>query len=50
MDTERAIESVGINRVSVLSGLKLEKMKGFSSPGTKQTVCNNQVYVLSRCL
>ena len=30
MDIERAIESVGINRVSVLSGLKLEKMKGFS--------------------
>ena len=30
MDTERAVESVRINRVSVLIGLKLEKIEGFS--------------------
>ena len=34
-------ESVSINGDSVLSGLNLEKCKGFLSPGTKQTVCNN---------
>ena len=39
------IESVRIDRVSVLSGLKMRKCKGFLSPGTKQTtgILNNEV-------
>ena len=37
----------GPQKVSVLSGLNLEKMlKGFLSPGTKQTVRDNEVSVL----
>ena len=51
-DTEVAIESVCINRESVFSGNKTtqRKCKGFLSPGTKQTVRNNEVSVLlSRC-
>ena len=48
MDTERAIESVRINRVSVLSGLNLEKMKEFSfSRDKNKTACNNELSVLS---
>ena len=47
-DTKGAIESVRIEGVSVLSGLNLEK-KGFLSPRTKQTVCNNEVSILSGC-
>ena len=40
------IESVRFNGVSVLSGLNLEKnVRGFLSPGTKQTVRNNEVSV-----
>ena len=40
------VESFRINGVSVLSGLNLEKnVKGFLSPGTKQTVRNNEVSV-----
>ena len=35
MDSEGAIESVHINRVSVISGLNLEKMKGLSFPRDK---------------
>ena len=47
MDTEGAIESVrSVNGVSVLTGLNLEKCKGFLSPGAKQTVRNNEVSVL----
>ena len=34
-------ESVSINGDSALSGLNLEKSKGFLFPGTKQTVYNN---------
>ena len=43
MDTERAIESVLINRVSVSGGFR-EKIKGFLFPGTKQTVRKNEVF------
>ena len=32
--------------MSILSGLNIEKMKGFLSPGTKETVHNNEVSVL----
>ena len=31
--------------MSVLSGMNLEKMKGFLPPGTKHTVRNNEVSV-----
>ena len=41
-DTEGGIKSVGIKRVKF-------KEKGFLSPGTKQTVRNNEVSVLSGC-
>ena len=41
MDTEGAIENVCIKGVSVL--------RGFFSPETNQTVCNNEVSVLSGC-
>ena len=34
-DTEGAIESVGINRMSVLNGLNLEKLYGPSFPRDK---------------
>ena len=44
MDTEGAIESVCINRVSILSGLNLQIMSGLS-PETKQAVCNDEVSV-----
>ena len=37
-------------QVSILSGLNIEKIKGFLSPGTKQAVHNNEVPVLSACL
>ena len=33
-------ESDGINGVSVLSALNIEKCKSFLSPRTKQTVCS----------
>ena len=50
MDTEMAIKSVHINKVSVLhvlSRLNLEKMyKGFLSPRTTQSVRNNEESVL----
>ena len=49
MDTEVAIESDCINGVSVLSGFYLTKCMGFPSPGTKQTVHNNEVSVLNGC-
>ena len=48
-DTEGAIESLRINGVSAISGLNSEKMYGLLSPGTKQTVRNNEVSVLSGC-
>ena len=40
--------------MSVLSGLNLEKnqiknVSDFFGPGTKQTVCNNEVSVLTGC-
>ena len=41
LDTEGAIENVCIKGVSVL--------RGFFSPETSQTVCNDQVSVLSGC-
>ena len=47
-----AIESVHINGMPVVSGLSLEKnqnVSDFFSPGTKQTGCNNEVYILSGC-
>ena len=47
-DPYRAIESVHINRVSI-NGLNLEKMQEFLSPGTKKTVHNNEVSILSGC-
>ena len=53
INTERAIESVHINGMSVLSGLNLEKnqnVSDFFAPGTKQTVCNNEVSILGGCL
>lgn len=40
LDTEKAIESVHINGVSVLSRSNLGKCKGFLSPGTKWLVSN----------
>ena len=50
MDTEMAIKSVHINKVSVLhvlSRLNLEKMyEGFLSPRTTQSVHNNEESVL----
>ena len=52
MNTEVAIESVCINTESVFSRNKTiqRKCKGFLSPGTKNTVLNNEVSVLlSRC-
>ena len=51
-DNEMAIESVHINGMPVVSGLSLEKnqnVSDFFSPGTKQTVCNNEVSILSGC-
>ena len=42
----RALLPQGQSKLSVLSGLNLEKCKGFLSPGTKQTVSNNEVSVL----
>ena len=47
--TKEAIESVHINNgVSVLSGLNLKKLqcKGFLFPTTKQTVHNNEVFIM----
>ena len=47
-----AIESVHINGMFVLSGLNLEQIQNvrdFFCPGTKQTVCNNEVSILSGC-
>ena len=41
MDTEGAVENVCIKAVSVL--------RGFFSPETNQTVCNDEVSVLSGC-
>ena len=38
--------------MSVLSGLNLEKnqnVSDFFGQGTKQTVCNNEVSILSEC-
>ena len=52
-DNERAMASVHINGMSVLSGLNLEKnqnVSDFFAPGTKQTVCNNEVSILGGCL
>ena len=46
---EGGIDSVHINGVSVLSGLNLGKCKGFLSPATRKSVCNNEVSVLSGC-
>ena len=48
-DTERAIESIRINGVSVLRRLHLEEMKGFLSPGTEQTVLDNEMSTFSGC-
>ena len=42
MDTERALDSVRNNGVSVLSRLIQKKHKSFLSPGTKQTVRNDE--------
>ena len=39
------IESVLINRMSVLGVLNEQKMYGLSFPRTKQTVCNDEVSV-----
>ena len=50
MDSNRAIESVHINRLSVLSRLNLEKYRGSLSLGTKETVRNNKLSELSRHL
>ena len=44
MDTKGTIESVRIKRVEFR-----ENVKGFLSPGTKQTVRDNEVSVLSGC-
>ena len=63
MDTEGGIESVFINRVSILSRLKRDNARGLSFPrvawissdyfesfsGSKQTVCFNELSSLSRC-
>ena len=49
MDTERVLDSVRNNGVSVLSRLIQRKHKGFLSPGTKQTVRNDEeCYMYSR--
>ena len=48
-DNEMAIESVHINGIPVVSGLNLEKnqnVSDFFGPGTKQTVCNNEVSII----
>ena len=50
MDSNTAIESVHINRLSVLSRLNLEKYRGSLSLGTKETVRNNKLSELSRHL
>ena len=42
MDTEGALDSIRNNGVSVLSRLIQRKHKGFLSPGTKQTVRNDE--------
>ena len=47
--TERVIESVCINGVSVLSGLNLEKILGLSFPRANQTVHSNEVSTLGGC-
>ena len=47
-----AIESVHINGMPVVSGLNLEEnqnVSDFFGPGIKQTVCNNEVSILSGC-
>ena len=44
-DTDGAIKSVRFNRVSVISGLNLEKMYGLSFPREKQTFRNNEMSV-----
>lgn len=47
-----AIESVHINGMPVVSGLNLEKnqnVSDFFGPGTKQTVCKNEVSILNGC-
>ena len=50
MDTELTIENVCINVVSVLNGLNVEENQCQAfSPGTKKTVHNNEVSVLSGC-
>ena len=53
MQNEEAIESVHINGMSVLSRSNLEQIiqnvRDFFCPGTKQTVCNNEVFVLNGC-
>ena len=45
MATEGAMESVRIERVE----FRECKCKGFLTPGTKQTVRNNEASVISRC-
>ena len=50
MATEGTIRKGPYQQVSILSGLNIEKIKGFLSPGTKQAVHNNEVPVLSACL
>ena len=50
MGTEGTIRKGPYQQVSILSGLNIEKIKGFLSPGTKQAVHNNEVPVLSACL
>ena len=47
MDTEGVIERIHINKVFVLSGLNLEKSEGFLFPGTRKTIHNNKMSVLS---
>ena len=46
-DTEGAIESVRFKGVFIWSGWIWRKCKSFPSPGTKQTVRNNEVSMLS---
>ena len=44
-DTDGAIKSVRFNRVSIISGLNLEKMYGLSFSREKQTFRNNEMSV-----
>ena len=44
------MKSGRVDGVYVLRKLNLKKCKGFPSPGTKKTVRNNEVSVLSECL